>query len=60
MKFILILISLQQIELPMVNNSCEETFEKNIRFVKNINHSPMQPRTFIFYKNKHVLGFICK
>jgi hypothetical protein len=60
MKFIIILITLQQVELPMINNSCEETFEKNIRFVKNINPSSMQPKTFVFYKDKHILGFICK
>ena len=32
MKFILILVSLQTVELPMVNNDCEQTYMKNVKF----------------------------
>ncbi len=60
MKFILILVSLQQVELPMINNDCEKTFLSNVKFVRNINHKPMQPRTIVLYKKKPVAGYICK
>jgi len=60
MKFILILVSLQTVELPMVNNDCEQTYMKNVKFVKNTNHKPMESRTFILYKGQPVAGYICK
>ena len=60
MEFILILASLQKVELPLINNNCEQTYMKNVQFVKNIKHKPMQPRVLILYKGQPVLGYICK
>jgi hypothetical protein len=60
MTFILILISLQKIELPLINNDCEQTYIKNVQFVKNTEHKPMEPRVLILYKGQPVLGYICK
>ena len=60
MKFILILVSLQTVELPMVNNNCEQTYMKNVKFVKNMKHKPMEPRTLILYQGQPVAGYICK
>tara|TARA_R100000908_G_C3735434_1_gene133527 strand:- start:773 stop:955 length:183 start_codon:yes stop_codon:yes gene_type:complete len=60
MKFILILVSLQTIELPMINNDCEQTYLNYVQFIKNTNHKPMEPRILILYKDQPVAGYICK
>ena len=60
MKFILILVSLQTIELPMINNDCEQTYLNHVRFIKNTNHKPMEPRILILYQGQPVAGYICK
>tara|TARA_R110000737_G_scaffold216192_1_gene232669 strand:+ start:2713 stop:2895 length:183 start_codon:yes stop_codon:yes gene_type:complete len=60
MKFILILVSLQTIELPMINNDCEQTYLNYVQFIKNTNHKPMESRILILYKDQPVAGYICK